>query len=262
MNIFLSSVLIKDSGCWLDMLRGGLMLMLVLSLGPVWAQREHQPAQEAASSASVPDGIFIGRLQVAQHTDHVVRLSESTYSANAQGLFFLQALDHHIDTDSGRPLLTRWQAYYGGPLPLNYTKNILGWVGRLEAVHADPNLRLADARWGLQINFNRISALNDWFRESQVDLFVQIFPLRTNRDFGTLDTFTRFSKRFSPKVVARGYVRTFRIDGSTVAVFENDLIYEVQRDFDVLLRVGKGSNDVAGLSDKRWMAGVGMRFNF
>lgn len=246
-----------------NMLRGSLMLVLAqLALGLTWAQQAAQPAQPTASSAPAPKGVFIGRLQVAQHTDHVVRLSESTYSANEEGLFFLQALDHHHDTDRGRALLTRWQAYYGGPLPFKDTKSIWGWVGKLEAAHADPNVRLADARWGLQINVNRIPALSDWFRENRADLFVQIFPLRTNRDFGTWDTFTRFSKRFAPNVVARGYVRTFRIDGSTVAVFENDLIYEVQRGFDVLLRVGKGSSDVPGLSDKRWMAGVGMRFNF
>ena len=242
------------------MLRSVLMLVLTqLALGLAWAQQLTQPA---ASSVSAPKGIFIGRLQVAQHTDHVVRLSESTYNATPEGLFFLQALDHNHDTDRGRALLTRWQAYYGGPLPFKDTKSIWGWVGRLEVVHVDRGPHLAGARWGLQINVNRIPALSDWLRENRVDLFSQIFPLRTNRDFGSWDTFTRFSKRFAPNVVARGYVRTFRIAGSTVAVFENDLIYEVQRDFDVLLRVGKGSRDVPGLSDKRWTAGVGMRFNF
>ncbi len=244
----------------LDKLRGGLILALAhLLLIPALAQ---QAAQPAASSAPAPSGIFVGRLQVAQHNDHVMRLTESTYNANPEGLFFLQALDHNYDTERGHALLTRWQAYYGGPLPFKDTKSIWGWVGRLEAVDAYEGVHLADARWGSQINLNRIPALSDWFRENRADLFVQVFPLRTNDDFGTWDTFMRFSKRFAPKLVARGYVRTFRIDSRTISVFENDLIYEVQRDFDVLLRVGKGSRDVPGLSDSRWVGGVGMRFNF
>ena len=228
---------------------GGLLLTLSQLAGLVWAQQDP------------PKGVFIGRLQLAAQTDHVVRISESTYSANSEGLFFLQALDHNHDVETERGLLTRLQVYYGGPLPFKDMASPWGWVGRLEDVRT-PDVRLADARWGLQLNINRLDTFSQWLRENQVDLFVQVFPLRTNRDFGTWDTFTRFSKRFAPKVVLRGYGRTFSMEGRTVATFENDLIYEVQRDFDVLFRVGKSSHDIPGIAEKRGMAGVGMRLNF
>jgi hypothetical protein len=234
------------------MTRIGLLLLLAVlqCMGAAWAQQ------------GPPKGVFIGRLQVGMHTHNTLRLSQSVYAANPDGLFVLEALDYNYDTAADRASLTRLQVYFGGPLPHKDRASPFGWVGRLEGVHAHPDVRLADARLGLQLTVNRIPALDPWFRSQKADLFVQVFPVRTNRDFGRFDTFTRYSKRFAPKVVTRGFVRSYHRSEGTVVVFENDLIYEISREMDVLFRVAKGNRDVPGLSEKRWLAGVGMRLNF
>lgn len=224
-------------------------------------------AQSSTAAVTTPTGAFIGRVQFAQYTDHIVRISESTFSMDAEGKFLLQALDHNQETESGRALFTHLQVYYGGPLSFKEAASLWGWVGRVEALRAatnvgQSNVHLADARLGLQYNVNRLPAFASWFKEQRADLFIQMFPLHLNNDFGTWDTFTRFSKRFSSKLVTRGYVRTFSLDGYVAVVFENDLIYEVQRDFDVFLRVGKGNRDVPGISERSWMTGIGIRLNF
>ena len=38
-------------------------------------------------------------------------------------------------------------------------------------------------RWGLQLTVNRLSDPRQWFKDNKADLFIQVFPLRTNRDF-------------------------------------------------------------------------------
>lgn len=233
------------------MMRACFLLLAALQfMSPAWAQQ------------GPPKGVFIGRLQVGMHTHDTLRLSQSVYAANPDGLFVLEALDHNHDTAEDRAALTRLQLYSGGPLPHKDRASPFGWVVRLEGVDAHPDVRLADARLGLQLTLNRLPGLDRWFRSHKADLFVQVFPLRTNRDFGRLDTFTRYSKRFAPKLVARGFVRSYHLSEGTVVVFENDLIYEIRREMDVLLRVGKGNRDVPGLSKKRWMAGIGIRLNF
>lgn len=216
----------------------------------------------AEAQQTQPGNVFIGRLQAALHTHHIARVSQSVYAANPDGLFILESLEHNQDVDNGDAVLTRLQIFYGGPLSLDGSPGPFGWVGRLEGVRAEPDARLADARWGLQFTLNRHSDLSQWFKEQKADLFVQVFPLRTNRDFGRWDSFTRYSKRFAPQLVTRGFVRTFKLEEGTAVAFENDLIYEIRRDLDVLLRIGKGNRDVPGISEKRWMAGIGARVNF
>ncbi|MBA3770982.1 MAG: hypothetical protein H0X13_00460 [Ramlibacter sp.] len=228
---------------------GVLLAALQLASGSAWAQQ------------SPPKGVFIGRLQAGLQNHNILRLSQSVYAANADGMFVLEALDHYHDTARNEASLTRLQVYFGGPLPHKNRASAFGWVGRLEGVDA-PGAELADARLGLQLTVNRLPGLDQWFRAQKADLFVQVFPVRTNRDFGRFDTFTRYSKRFAPKLVTRGFVRSYHLSQGTVVVFENDLIYEISREVDVLFRVGKGNRDVAGLSEKRWTAGIGMRLNF
>lgn len=219
-------------------------------------------AVSAWAQQSPPRNVFIGRVQVAAQSNHIVRVSQSVFAANPDGLFVLEAIDHNHDARRDEAALTRLQIYYGGPLPANDPKSWLGWVGRLEAVEARPSTHLSDARWGLQVTAQRLPGMSSWFRQHNADFFVQVFPLRTNQDFGRWDVFARFSKRFAPNVVSRGFVRAFRLDQGTAVVFENDLIYEIRRDMDVFARVGWGNREVPGISERRWSFGIGARFNF
>lgn len=221
-----------------------------------WAEPAVQPAYSS-----------IGRVQLSHHNTGVTRLSESYFVAAPSRLFLLEALDYQYNVRDQAFDNARFQVFFGGPLAVGDNPQLFGWVTRLDylylgnAAPTGPN-HLADARLGGQLTVQQIGPFSEWFKRNKAELFIQVFPLRTNRDFGVVDTFTRFSKRFSPHFVARGVVRTYHFPSLTVATFETDFVYDLSRRHDVFFRIGKSSRDYTGLAQKDFLFGVGVRMNF
>jgi hypothetical protein len=221
----------------------------------------------AASSMLQGPYWSVGRVQLSYHNTGVLRASQSYFISTKSRLFLLEALDYNHNVRNGTFDSGRFQLFVGGPVSLGSDPQLFGWVSRLDHVEygnaaGTPRGHRSDVRVGGQLTVHRIAPLADWFKRNQADLFVQVFPIRTNRDFGVVDTFTRFSKRFSPKFVVRGVLRTYHYPGAVVATFESDFIYEMSKQHDLLLRIGTSNRDYAGLANKDFQFGAGIRINF
>ena len=212
----------------------------------------------------------VGRIQSSYQNTDLLRASESYFISTASHLFLLEAFDYNYFVSEHAFDWSRFQLFAGGPLAIGDAPQLFGWVARFD----DATVRttgqsggsqeenLAAVRLGGQVSAQQIAPFKDWFRRNQAELFVQIFPLGTNHDFGDVDTFTRFSKRFSPHFVARGVVRTYHFAGLVVATFENDFIYELNKRHDIFFRIDKASRDYLGLAYRQFLFGVGTRLNF
>lgn len=222
-------------------------------------------APEATAAEAAPPSV--GRVQLAYLDGGVVRASQSHFVAWPSQLFLLEAFDYNYKLGRHALETARLQVFVGGPVPLREAPQLLGWVARLDYLKLGAPAggalgHLADARLGAQLTLHRIAPWSAWFKRHQAELFVQVFPLHGNEDFGRYDTFTRFSKRFTPQLVARGVVRSYHFSGLAVVTAEMDMIYELSRRQDMYVRLGKSSRDYAGLADKSALLGIGSRINF
>ncbi|MFL6622267.1 MAG: hypothetical protein ACJ8NR_06580 [Sulfurifustis sp.] len=209
-----------------------------------------------------PPAIYsIARLQAVYDNLDALQLTQSWYLANSARDFLLEVLDRNESFRSRAEDLTRAQLFFGG-LISDRARPVLGWVGRLDYARTGVGDELADLRGGAQLNVDRLPPFADWFRRNRVELFVEVFPLRTNEDFGRFDTFTRFAFRFDERFAARGVVRTYRFDEGNVVTFENDVLYSFNRHYDVVVRLAKANRDRAGLAEKDFVWGAGLRFTF
>jgi hypothetical protein len=224
-----------------------------------------------AEAASVFDGPWssLPRVQLGYHDNGDFRTSASFYAASAHGAFVLGAADYNFNVRQHSLDTTRLQLFAGAPFFYGDGTSIFGWVtrgdlvdiGRMNRTARVPG-NLADVRSGIQITAQHVPLLNPWFTRHRAELFVEVFPVRTNHDFGNVDLFIRFSKRFTPRFVLRGVLRAYCFDRATVVAVENDFVYQVSKRIDVFARVGKASHDWPGLAQRQTLYGGGVRFGF
>lgn len=225
-----------------------------------------------ASDLASPFGPYssISRAQLGYHDNGDARASASYFGINRAGLFMLGAFDYNYNVGDHSLDMARFQIFTGAPLFTGGWASVLGWVatvdyveiGRINRTGGNVRGNLADVRGGLQVTVQNIPFLRRWFKQRQADLFIEVFPIRTNEDFGNVEFFVRFSKRFAPKFVSRGVLRAYCFDSRTVVTVENDFVYEVNRHFDVFARLAKANVDWPGLAQKRLLVGGGVRLNF
>jgi hypothetical protein len=225
-----------------------------------------------AAAASVFDGPWssLPRMQVGYHDNGDFRASASFYGASADGAFVLGAADYNFNVRQHSLDTTRLQLFAGAPFFHSDRTSVFGWVIRGDLVDIGSMNRtrggvpgmLADVRSGIQVTAQHVPLLSPWFTRHRAELFVEVFPVRTSDDFGNVDLFIRFSKRFTPRLVLRGVLRIYCFDRATVVAVENDFIYQVNKRIDVFARVGKANHDWPGLAQKRTLYGGGVRFGF
>lgn len=223
----------------------------------------------ATASPSSPYSTIV-RTQLAEHNNGDARASASFFGIDRAGDFLLGAADYNYNIGDHSLDMARFQVFAGAPLFSGDWARVFGWVvtadyveiGRINRTQGNVPGNLADVRAGLQVTAQGIPLLRSWFRRNQADLFIEVFPIRTNDDFGKVEFFVRFSKRFAPKFVSRGVLRAYVFNSRTVVTVENDFVYEVDKHFDVFARLAKANEDWPGLAQKRILIGGGVRFDF
>lgn len=225
-----------------------------------------------ADAASVFDGPWssLPRAQLGYHDNGDFRASSSLYAASANGAFVLGAADYNFNVRQHSLDTTRLQLFAGAPFFYGNGTSVFGWVirsdlvdiGRKNRTRGDVPGILADVRSGIQVTAQYMPLLSPWFTRHRAELFVEMFPVRARDDFGNVDLFIRFSKRFTPRFVLRGVLRIYCFDRATVVAVENDFVYQVNKRIDVFARVGKASRDWPGLAQRQALYGGGVRLGF
>lgn len=219
------------------------------NLPPANGQEQALPSATPASSGWHPDS-NINRLQARYLLNDAISLSQSSYAR--WGAWFALADLEHTDRYETSPRYTRLETIVGAAP----SGQPFGAAARFQGLTGQP------AVWslGMQFSLTELSFLKDAARRHNVNVFAQLFPLRSDHN---VDLLLYYQLPLPGKLALRGNTNWMSTPGGRNywRVFA-DVIYPVNRKFDVYLRfLNQNRSDIQyGITGTTWS--LGARWNF
>lgn len=206
------------------------------------------------NSQSIND---ITRFQLRQSNFGNPGWSQSTFIQFPNKFYFLDLYEQqyntayqpwHLDVDVGQPI---------PGLGRNSQQDIFDWVVRGQKYCGVVPVLSA----GLQWNFSNIPAFKKLFGK-KTQSFIQIFPIKTNNALGSFDIVHYYSIPLYAKFTLRGYNQYIvRPNQSNLFYPWADIIYSVNKKFDVYERTSYLSSHDAVLGNQGFEYWLGLRIN-
>ena len=181
----------------------------------------------------------VTRLQVRQSNLAETAWTQSTFITFLDRFYFLDQFDRQYNT-----------AYSSWHFDINLGENLpVSWAARSQKYQGVGNV----TSLGLQINFLNNDSLQS---------FIQVFPIKTSDLLGRTDLLHYYSIPLDDKLSLRGYNQYIvRNQQSNLFYPWADLIYAVNKHFDVYTRLVYLSSDDTILGSQGAQYWLGFRFN-
>lgn len=206
------------------------------------------------------DNFFnITRLQFRSTPEGKRSYTQATFLRFPSKVYIAQVYEE-TEAHNQDPHLRYFELNLGGPLAGEDTfEKLFGWVCRGQTGTQTPNILSC----GLQYNLSEHEGLRSTVKTHKITSFLQIFPLKSHDNLGSIDLVHYYSFAIYKGLYIRGYNNWYHYqDQKDYFRLTQDFIYPINPKFDAYLRQTYQNRSDVQFGQKGSEIALGFRYNF